>query len=95
MSPKVRGVVGTAFKTTRIKRKAFFLIADVFLISISLYVAFWVRFDGNIPSENLKNLKYLILPLLGLSIFFISLLRGYRITWRFFHLQELGRLIGP
>jgi FlaA1/EpsC-like NDP-sugar epimerase len=93
MSLKARAFLGTALKTTRIKRKAFFLISDVILIGISLYLAFWLRFDGKIPTENLRNLKYLILSGVGSTIFFIFLLGGYRITWRFFGLRELGRLI--
>ena len=51
------------FKTTSFKRRAFFFLADIVLISFSMYAAFWMRLGGKIPDEFSRFLPEYILPL--------------------------------
>ncbi len=75
-------------QTTKLKRRAFFFIADIVLIALSMYLAFWLRFDGYLPPEYTKNIWYFI----GLSeiiLLAMLILHGcYNITWRFFSVRE-------
>ena len=79
-------------KTTPFKRRAFFFLADILLISLSMYMAFWVRFDGKIPVEFLRFLSQYIL--LAQVVKLISLMYHgmYGIFWRFFSLSDLLKL---
>jgi len=48
-------------KKTAFKRKLFFLISDVVLISLAVWFAFLMRFDSHIPLQLLEYLPFLIL----------------------------------
>lgn len=53
-------------KRTSLKRTLFFVVADVFFIAISVWLAFWLRFDGQIP-----NYYYpFILRMIALAVIF-------------------------
>jgi FlaA1/EpsC-like NDP-sugar epimerase len=80
-------------KTTKFKRRAFFLLADTVLLAGSAYLAFWVRFDGHIPSEQMDLFRYFLIPKLALTLFLLAAFGLYSFTWRFFGLRDLGRLL--
>ena len=75
-------------KTTMFKRRAFFLVADIFLIAFSMYASFWIRFDGIIREKYLPNLKYYILLVLAVKRGFLVYYDLYGISMRFFSLRE-------
>ncbi len=60
----------------------------------SLYAAFWLRFDGKIPIEYLRNFRYYIPLLLVINICLLFIFGLYKISWRFFGLKELLNLFG-
>lgn len=78
---------------TPFKRVVFFLLADSIVIVFSLYASFWLRFDGAIPSEFALKIP----ACLGLALIVkIASLTGfgmYKISWRFFGLSDLLKLI--
>ncbi|MDD8026157.1 MAG: nucleoside-diphosphate sugar epimerase/dehydratase, partial [Acidobacteriota bacterium] len=80
-------------KTTKLKRRAFFLLADAALLVGSAYLAFWVRFDGRIPPSQLDLFWSLLIPKLTITIFFLAVFGLYSFTWRFFGLRDLSRLV--
>lgn len=92
MKQEVNQVLRNIFKTTKFKRRAFFLFADIILISFSMYVSFWIRFDGNIPENYIINLKYYILLALAIKLLSILYFGQYNIFWRFFSLRNLVKL---
>ena len=57
MKERLMEFIRDIFKTTSFKRKAFFFIADIVLIVLSMYASFWIRFDGKIPYEFLRYLR--------------------------------------
>lgn len=80
-------------RITPFKRLAFFLLADSFLIGFSLYASFWLRFDGAIPAEYAEKFPaYLGLALI-IKISFLTAFGMYKISWRFFGLGDLQKLI--
>jgi len=76
-----------------LKRFSFFLLSDIFLFSLSLYIAFFVHFDFS------ANISYgaLILEVLpyflALKIFFLAVFRGYQITWRYVGLYDMIHIV--
>jgi FlaA1/EpsC-like NDP-sugar epimerase len=74
---------------TRWKRSLFFLFGDAVLIFLALFLAFFLRYEGQIPSTVLANLgEYsLIIALIKFPIFYLFGL--YRMSWRFVSLKEL------
>lgn len=80
-------------RMTPLKRFVFFLLADSLLIAFSLYASFWLRFDGSIPAEYAKKFPaYLGLALI-IKISFLAAFGMYKISWRFFGLGDLQKLI--
>ena len=55
------------FKKTAIKRTIFFIICDIFFIALSIYLAFLLRFDLNIP----KQYDPFVIRVIILAIIFI------------------------
>jgi len=70
-------------------RRVAFLLADSIIITISLYLAYWLRFDGAIPGRYLTTML-LGLPLaVGLKIPVFAVLRMYRFSWSYVSVREL------
>jgi FlaA1/EpsC-like NDP-sugar epimerase len=92
MGKRIYKIIGSVFKTTPFKRKAFFFTTDIILISFSMYISFWLRFDGDIPSQYLRGLWLYILLAVLIKILYLALHGLYGITWRFFSLRETIRL---
>ena len=82
----------TFFKKTTRKKISFFIIVDVFLIGLSCFTAFSLRFDGAIPDNYLAALQWFIglTILTTVLIFYIEKL--YFITWSFVSTHELLKL---
>jgi FlaA1/EpsC-like NDP-sugar epimerase len=80
-------------RVTVFKRRAFFFISDLLLISLVLYASFWLRFNGLIPAQFKQSMHYYI-PLALLSkMTFLMLFNLYDISWRFVSLKEIIRLL--
>jgi len=78
---------------TPLKRGVFFVFADSLLIAFSLYASFWLRFDGAIPPEFARRFPaYLGLALI-VKISFLAAFGMYKISWRFFGLVDLQKLV--
>ena len=80
------------FRVTVWKRRAFFLLADILIISFSLYAGFWLRFDGKIPEENLTRFPFYLLVALAVKLILLRLSGMYGFSWRFFSVLDQGRL---
>lgn len=80
-------------KTTRVKRKSFFLLTDISFLALAIYVSFWLRFDGKIPTEYRQNLiRFIVLAEICELIFLVGF-RNYNFTWRHFSVGEGLRLV--
>ncbi|MCC8277855.1 UDP-N-acetylglucosamine 4,6-dehydratase (configuration-retaining) [Campylobacter sp. VicNov18] len=74
------------------KRLAFFLISDVLLIILSIYLAFSLRFSGDIPSIFYHGMVACGIILLILKLVFLFVFRIYKVAWRFFSLNEARKI---
>ena len=70
-------------------RRAGFLVADSVIVSLSLYLAYWLRFDGAIPGRYLLTVLYGIPLVVVLKIPVFAVLRMYRFSWRYVGMREM------
>jgi len=75
------------------KRRLFFFVSDILLISFAMYASFWLRFNGVIPDHYKKSLPYFIILALGIKLAFLILFNLYDISWRFVSLEELTKVL--
>jgi len=77
----------------RILRLLSFLISDAILISLSVYLAFIVRFEGEIPSQYFFNIWGVATLALIITIPIFYFLKLYFFTWIYVSTEELISLI--
>ncbi len=75
-------------KPTNGKRVLFFLISDIILCSLALFLSFLLRFDFKIPFEYGNNFPLFLSIFVSTKLFFIWFFGLYRITWRYAGLIE-------
>jgi len=78
---------------TRIHARKFgFVIADVLIVSLALYLAYFLRFDGLIPEAYLRLALFSIPLSVGVKIPILIAFRLYRFSWRYVGVQEMVRV---
>lgn len=75
------------------KRILFFLIFDFILSAITLYSAYALRFNFDIPLEFLENFWFVFFTLFSLKLLFFVHYNIYLNIWRFFGLSELKNIL--
>jgi FlaA1/EpsC-like NDP-sugar epimerase len=80
-------------KKTMFRRRLFFFIFDLLLLSFSMYASFWIRFNGDILSPYEKAIIYYILLALAIKLPLMALYKVYDISWRFVSLKELMTIL--
>ena len=80
-------------KPTMAKRILFFLLADLLLSALSLYLAYSLRFNFSVPPEFLDHFFRIYAPLTGLKIGSYAIFRLYQRSWRFFSLLDFKRFL--
>jgi len=76
-----------------ILRLGFFLLFDVIFIILSVYLAFIVRFEGQIPSQYFLNIWGIILLVLIITIPIFYFSKLYYFDWDYVSAEELISLI--
>ena len=85
-------IPGISFYPTPLKRFIFFLLCDLFIFIISLYLSFLLRFEFNIP-DLYKILFFKALPFFAIfKIFVFILSKVYYISWRYVGLKDLSKI---
>lgn len=74
-------------------RPLIFLIIDIVLIILSVFLAFMVRFEGKIPDIYFQNIWGIIALALLITIPIFYLLKLYSFTWAYVDIEELVSLI--
>ncbi|MDD3595857.1 MAG: UDP-N-acetylglucosamine 4,6-dehydratase, partial [Sulfuricurvum sp.] len=74
------------------KRILFFLISDTFLSLFTLYSAYLLRFNFEIPNEFLAPFSLIAATFIILKLIFIYEFKNYSIIWRFYGLEEAKNL---
>ncbi|NLK66981.1 MAG: polysaccharide biosynthesis protein [Campylobacteraceae bacterium] len=79
-------------KPTKFKRALFFILFDIILSAFSVYLAFELRFNGDIPNEFYKGLLLSLVILASLKVFYLWIFKIYLVPWRFFGLYEAKKI---
>jgi FlaA1/EpsC-like NDP-sugar epimerase len=83
------GLLATWYSWLRLHRRMAFIVADAAIIVLSLYLAFWARFDGSIPPRYLA-LMVLILPfVLAIKLLVFNVSHIYRFRWSYIGFEEM------
>ncbi|MFA5386562.1 MAG: nucleoside-diphosphate sugar epimerase/dehydratase [Candidatus Paceibacterota bacterium] len=77
------------FKKTARVRALFFLVGDIILIISSVYLAFLVRFEGQIPSRYLSSIEGIIILSLLITVPVFYFFKLYYFTWAYVSTEEL------
>ncbi|MBS4538818.1 polysaccharide biosynthesis protein [Clostridium sp. D2Q-11] len=74
-------------------RKIILFFIDVILINLGLYLSFYLRFEGNIPSLYFNQIResFFIITLIKLIIF--TYLRLYKSLWEYASIEELSQIV--
>lgn len=81
------------FSPSPFKRVAFFLLSDVILISLSLWVAYLFRFGFAIPQEMYSGFFKALFFVLPLKIVALHVANIYKVAWRFMSIHEAVKII--
>lgn len=74
------------------KRRIFFLICDGIFICISLYLAFWLRFEAMIPEQYFPGFYYALATAVVIKLSFLAVVGTYNFSWGLFGLREAIQL---
>ena len=76
-----------------LKRILFFLLSDTIISLFTLYFAYNLRFNFQIPTNFIDNFFSIFIFLLLLKIAVFVYFRLYRTAWRFFSLYEVKKIL--
>ena len=79
--------------TSALSRFLFFILADVFIVTVSLYLSFLVHFDFNFQVPYAELLREVLLFFIALKIGCFTIFRIYRITWRYVGVADLLNIV--
>ena len=71
----------------------FSLIVDMFLLTFSLIISYWLRFEFDIPSRFSDSLVYIIVLFIACHLFFLLLFNLYQRAWQHASVLELQDII--
>ena len=78
---------------TKLKRTIFFVLVDGLLLSFSLYLSFYLRFDGNIKPEYIDKFWRYLIVFLSVKYITFTVFRLYRISWSYVGFYELLNML--
>lgn len=90
--------MNSIFRKILIEKRTFlklivFSLADGFLICFSIYLAFLLRFEGQIPSQHFLNIEGMIVLSLIFSLPVFYFLKLYSFSWIYVSAEELISII--
>jgi len=81
------------FKKSKFRRTASFILGDGLLLSFSLYLAFHLRFDGNIEPQYISNFLNYLLVFLSVKYIIFAMFRLYHMSWSYVGFYELFNIL--
>ena len=79
------------FKPTKLKRAVFFIVGDMVLSLITLFLAYLLRFNFSIPPEYFGKFFEVYFVITASKITVYYLFKQYFVSWRYFSLYEFKR----
>jgi FlaA1/EpsC-like NDP-sugar epimerase len=92
VNEKVKNLIQNLLTPTFFKRTAFFVLSDILISALSLYLAFLIRFDFSFSFEY-KEIYINLLPFFIIfKIFVFWVFKVYKITWRYVSITEVLKI---
>jgi len=88
-----KGFIQSIVKTSTLKRTLFFVLSDIILIVISLFIAFTVHFDLNLNIDYPDIMDEVLLYFIVVKLIAFTIFRVYKITWRYVGITDLVNII--
>jgi len=80
-------------KKTSLKRTLFYLTFDSLFITLSIYAAFYLRFEGKIPEEYIAGMGSFILLVLSIKILSLYYVGLYNVSWTYMGFRDIFSLV--
>ncbi len=80
-------------RPTSLMRALFFIIADAGIFFFSFYLAYELRFNFDMPQAFRESFFDLVWPFIALKIMLFYLFRIYFVTWRYFVLSDMQKIL--
>ena len=81
------------FTITKFKRYIFFIVADLLISFFTLYFSYLLRFNFHVPSSYFESFFAIFCILTILKLCALTLFQVYNISWRYFSVEGLKRLV--
>jgi len=88
-----KGIIQGIIRTSLLKRTLFFVLADIILIVLSLFIAFSVHFDLNLNIDYLEIMDEVLLYFIVVKLLAFAIFRIYKITWRYVGITDLVNIV--
>lgn len=85
--------ISSLFKPTNRKRVFFFILFDVLISMGTIFLAYLLRFNFEIPSAYFSGMALMMLVLIPLKIVLLLYFRIYFVAWRYFGLLEYKKIV--
>jgi FlaA1/EpsC-like NDP-sugar epimerase len=92
VNEKVKNLIQNLLTPTFFKRTAFFVLSDILISMLSLYLAFLIRFDFSFPFEYKEIYTNLLPFFIIFKIFIFWVFKVYKITWRYVSITEVLKI---
>jgi FlaA1/EpsC-like NDP-sugar epimerase len=89
---KVKNLIQNLLTPTFFKRVAFFVLSDILISMLSLYLAFLIRFDFSFSFEYKEIYTNLLPFFIIFKIFVFWVFKVYKITWRYVSITEVLKI---
>lgn len=74
-------------------KKLILIIIDIILINIAFYLAFYLKFDSNIPLIYLRYIANNFIPITFIKLIIFSYLKLYKNFWKYASIEELIQIL--
>lgn len=91
--PLWQRIVDDLTHRSALSRSIFFILADIFIVFLSLYLSFLVHFDFNFRVPYAELLDEALLFFIAIKISMLAIFRIYRITWRYVGVADLVNIV--
>ncbi len=86
-------IIQSIIRTSLLKRTLFFVLADIILIILSLFIAFAVHFDLNLNIDYPDIMDEVLLYFIVVKLLAFAIFRIYKITWRYVGITDLVNIV--
>ena len=83
----------TKNSTATVARRAARRAVDLGLLAAALVLAYWIRFDWDIPDRSFTQLAQVLVFVVGLEYLLMVRLRVVEGSWRYVTINDLGLLV--